>query len=135
MHHSIWKIILVLGAYVYLKRQKAKIRKFIFFYVKIFLNNSVFSNECFRFTFHCKSMAKIQYFLLSDALLLLRFSCCHKQVEALQFIEVIQVGWFWFFYNKVQIFWEDHKNDQSSTYYWTLNKKWKLGQILVAFSE
>ena len=39
------------------------------------------------------------------------------------------------FYNKVQIFWEDHKNDQSSTYNLTLNKKWKMGQIFVAFSE
>ena len=41
MNHSIWKILFVLGAYEYLERQEGKIRKCLFFYVKIFKNNSV----------------------------------------------------------------------------------------------
>ena len=41
MHHSIWKIILVLGADEYLERLESKIRKCLFFYVKIFTNNSL----------------------------------------------------------------------------------------------
>ena len=48
MHHSIWKIIFVLGAYDYLERKQGKIRKCLFFYVKIFLNNSVGSNKSNR---------------------------------------------------------------------------------------
>ena len=71
------------------------------------MQHNTISNECFRFKFHWESMVKIQYFLLSNALSLLRFSCCHKEVEALQFIEVIQVGWL---YDKVQLFCEGHKN-------------------------
>ena len=34
--HRNWKIIFVLGAYEYLERQEDKIRKCLFFYVKIF---------------------------------------------------------------------------------------------------
>ena len=41
MHHSIWKTIFVLGADEYLERLEVKIRKCLFFYVKIFKNNSV----------------------------------------------------------------------------------------------
>ena len=41
MHHSIWKIRFVLGAYEYLERQEGKVRKCLFFYVRIFENNSV----------------------------------------------------------------------------------------------
>ena len=41
MHHGIWKIIFVLGADEYLKRLKGKIRKYLFFYVKIFKRNSL----------------------------------------------------------------------------------------------
>ena len=41
MHHSIWKILFVLGAYEYLERKEGKIRKCLFFYVRIFKNNSV----------------------------------------------------------------------------------------------
>ena len=41
MHDSILKILLVLGADEYLERLKGKIRKWLFFYVKIFGNNSV----------------------------------------------------------------------------------------------
>ena len=44
MHHSIWKILFVLGAYEYLERQEGKIRKCLFFYVKILWNNSVTTN-------------------------------------------------------------------------------------------
>ena len=40
-HHSIWKIIFVLGADEYLERLEGKIRKCLFFYVKIFKNNGV----------------------------------------------------------------------------------------------
>ena len=36
MHHSIWKILFVLGANEYLERLEGKIRKCLFFYVKIF---------------------------------------------------------------------------------------------------
>ena len=36
MHHSIWKIVFVLGADEYLERLEGKIRKCLFFYVKIF---------------------------------------------------------------------------------------------------
>ena len=36
MHHSIWKILFVLGADEYLERLEGKIRKSLFFYVKIF---------------------------------------------------------------------------------------------------
>ena len=36
MHHSIWKILFVLGADEYLERLEGKIRKCLFFYVKIF---------------------------------------------------------------------------------------------------
>ena len=36
MHHSIWKILSVLGADEYLERLEGKIRKCLFFYVKIF---------------------------------------------------------------------------------------------------
>ena len=39
--HRNSKILLVLGSYEYLERQEGKIRKFLFFYVKIFWNNSV----------------------------------------------------------------------------------------------
>ena len=35
-HHSIWKIIFVLGADEYLERLEVKIRKCLLFYVKIF---------------------------------------------------------------------------------------------------
>ena len=35
MHHSIWKILFVLGADKYLERLEGKIRKCLFFYVKI----------------------------------------------------------------------------------------------------
>ena len=35
MHPSIQKILFVLGAYEYLERQEGKIRKCLFFYVKI----------------------------------------------------------------------------------------------------
>ena len=41
MHHSIWKNLFVLGADEYLERLEGKIRKCLFFYVKIFWNNSV----------------------------------------------------------------------------------------------
>ena len=41
MHDSILKILLVLGADEYLERLEGKIRKWLFFYVKIFWNNSV----------------------------------------------------------------------------------------------
>ena len=40
MHH-IWKILFILGADEYLERLEGKIRKCLFFYVKIFWNNSV----------------------------------------------------------------------------------------------
>ena len=43
MHHSIWNFCFVLGAYEYLERQEGKIRKCLLFYVKIFLNNNVWS--------------------------------------------------------------------------------------------
>ena len=36
MHHSIWKILLVLGADEYIERLEGKIRNCLFFYVKIF---------------------------------------------------------------------------------------------------
>ena len=36
MRHSIWKILFVLGADEYLERLEGKIRKCLFFYVKIF---------------------------------------------------------------------------------------------------
>ena len=36
MHHSIWKILFVLSADEYLERLEGKIRKCLFFYVKIF---------------------------------------------------------------------------------------------------
>ena len=36
MHHSIWKILSVLGTNEYLERLEGKIRKCLFFYVKIF---------------------------------------------------------------------------------------------------
>ena len=41
MHHSIWKILFVLVANEYLERLEGKIRKCLFFYVKIFYNNIV----------------------------------------------------------------------------------------------
>ena len=41
MHQSIWKILFVLGAHEYLKRLEGKIRKYLFFYLKMFWNNSV----------------------------------------------------------------------------------------------
>ena len=41
MHHSIQKIIFVLGADEYLERLEGKIRKRLFFYNTIFQNNSV----------------------------------------------------------------------------------------------
>ena len=41
MHHSIWKILFVLGSDEYLERLEGKIRKYLFFYVKILENNSV----------------------------------------------------------------------------------------------
>ena len=41
IHHSIWKILFVFGADEYLERLEGKIRKCLFFYVKIFSNNSV----------------------------------------------------------------------------------------------
>jgi hypothetical protein len=40
-NHNIWKIIFVLGSYEYLERLEGKIGKCLFFYVKIFWNNSV----------------------------------------------------------------------------------------------
>jgi hypothetical protein len=36
MRHSIWKSLFDLGDYEYLERQEGKIRKILFFYVKIF---------------------------------------------------------------------------------------------------
>ena len=36
IHHSIWRILFVLGADEYLERLEGKIRKCLFFYVKIF---------------------------------------------------------------------------------------------------
>ena len=36
MHHSIWKIIFVLGAYEYLERLEGKIRKCLFFMLKYY---------------------------------------------------------------------------------------------------
>ena len=44
--HSIWKILFVLGADEYLERLEGKIRKCLFFYDKIFWNNSVNSTLC-----------------------------------------------------------------------------------------
>ena len=41
MHHSIWKILFVLGADEYLERLEGKIRKCLFFNGKILKNNSV----------------------------------------------------------------------------------------------
>ena len=52
-HHSIWNIHFVLGADEHLEKLEDKIRKYLFFYVKIFWNNSVY----------CRSMV-----LLSSAL-------------------------------------------------------------------
>ena len=49
MHHSIWKILFVLGGYEYLERQEGKIRKCLFFYVKIFWNNSVLGLVAIRY--------------------------------------------------------------------------------------
>ena len=43
MHHSIWKILFVLDANEYLEKLAGKIRKCLFFYVKILKNISVFS--------------------------------------------------------------------------------------------
>ena len=56
MHHRIWKILFVLGVDEYLERLEGKIRKCLFFYVKIFKNNSVirYLKSCenlFRFLF------------------------------------------------------------------------------------
>ena len=45
MHHSIWKILFVLGADEYLERLEGKIRKRLLFYVKIFKNNSVEASQ------------------------------------------------------------------------------------------
>ena len=44
------KILFVLGSYEYLKRLEVKVRKYLFFYVKIFYNNSV-SGEWNLWTF------------------------------------------------------------------------------------
>ena len=63
MHHSIWKFLFVLGADNYLQRLEGKIRKFLFFYIKIFKNNSMllydpydrsklFFTFFFKFTFN-----------------------------------------------------------------------------------
>ena len=41
INNSIWNILFVLGANEYLERLEYKIRKCLFFYVKIFWNNSV----------------------------------------------------------------------------------------------
>ena len=48
-HHSIWKILLVLGANEYLERLEGKIRKCLFFYVKIFKDNSVIWTKAIRY--------------------------------------------------------------------------------------
>ena len=48
MHHSIWKILYVLGADEYLERLEGKIRKWLFFYVKILLNNSVNQSDILK---------------------------------------------------------------------------------------
>ena len=47
MHHSISKILFVLGANEYLERLEGNIRKCLFFYVKFVLNNSV---GCYSFS-------------------------------------------------------------------------------------
>ena len=49
MHHIIWKILFVLCADEYLERLEGKIRKCLFFYVKIFKDNSVIWTKAIRY--------------------------------------------------------------------------------------
>ena len=56
MHHSIWKILFVLGAD---EKQEGKIRKCLFFYVKIFLNNSVL----YEFVYDRRCVRKLKIML------------------------------------------------------------------------
>ena len=54
-----------MGAYEYLERQKGKIRKSLFFYVKIFSNNGVMSLELAAFFFEISDQLEVTWIWVS----------------------------------------------------------------------